>query len=131
MILSMRRQASFLNLGRALILFGAILHAGCVFPIVQAWCDFVLCPPEMSITHGMSVSSASLGSDEMLCLHSPMSTDSMVVSHISEYWAPVVKDLSAEMLVSRFEVQTIKPDIEIPDLSIGSPPPKSSSISQI
>jgi hypothetical protein len=50
----------------------------------------------------------------------------MLISHISGDWAPNVELPLAAMPEARFEPPSIKSAMDVPDLSLVSPPPKSS-----
>jgi len=122
------RELSFANLGKVLMILGFVFYAGCVLPVTQVWCVLV-CLDAMSMDpDGISDSHCARlsGSNGVAC-HTPTSMDLLVISHHSEEWAPNFELPMAATPETRFEPQRKKPQIKIPELSIFSPPPESSS----
>jgi len=125
-----RREFSFANLGKVLLLFGSAFHAGCIVPIAQVLC-VLLCLQGMSEVPGNDSLKAAhqrpamTGSSGPVECHSPTSTDLTLISHMSSDWLTSIEHLPVEMLEVRFEIQAIRPQFESPALSVNSPPPKS------
>jgi hypothetical protein len=125
-----KREISFANLGKVLVILGFVLYAGCVLPVTQVWCVLV-CLEGMSMEPDVIESSynakVAAGSSNADC-HSPSSTELLVISHNSEEWAPNFEIPMASVSEARFEPHQGKLIIDVPDLSIISPPPKSPSL---
>jgi hypothetical protein len=125
----MNRELSFTNLGRVLVILVFVLYAGCVLPVTQVCCIMdclqgMTMPGDVTGRHCIEVTDNS-GS---LACHSPTSTDLMVISHNSEEWAQNVEVPLPAIPEARFDTQWIMPATDMPDLSVQSPPPKSSSL---
>jgi len=127
---------TFANLSRVLLILCVVLHAACIFPIAQAWCEFVLCPPSMMsehdslVSHIVLVSSSAIDDpDDGLCFHTPSSGELMLISHVSLDWAPLAHEVLVNLKERRVEVESLRPELPSPDLALGTPPPKSSLFS--
>jgi hypothetical protein len=127
----MRREFSFVNLGRVVISLCVLFYAGYISPLAQAWSDPVLCPYSMSMGHSHSVSmegclQGATNSDDVdaVCCHAPDSTDSISISQFSVDWAPLVPQSAMIMLEKRIRFNSLPPEIEVPDFSLDSPPPR-------
>ena len=126
----MSRKFTFKNLGRALVLVGSAFHAGFVVPVAQVLC-VLLCLQGMAME---GISSAKVGehcsaptavaSAKVEC-SAPTLTDLMLLSNVAVDWTLDAVPPLTTMAQVRLESLSGKPNIDIPDLSFPSPPPKS------
>jgi len=124
------RKFTFANLGRALVLLGSAFHAGCVVPIAQVLC-ILMCLQGMamdgisSVKVGEHCSVPTTAASAKVECSAPDLTEMMLISHVAVDWALDAAPPLTAMNQARFEPLSAKPNIDIPDLSFPSPPPKS------
>ena len=128
--------ASLARLGRVIALLILVFHTGCIFPMAQAWCDYVLCPLSMMFTHNSpsgqtTASSESNNSKDISCVDSPTSPMSMLISHVSLDWGPLVHTPAIALIEKRVEFQPLEASLPLPNLTQFSPPPETLLLSSI
>jgi len=125
-----KRELSFANLGKVLMILGFVFYAGCVLPATQIWCVLACLDGMSKDSDGISAahcSRLSIASNDVAC-HTPTSTDLLVISHNSDEWASNIELPIVSVPEARFEFQRKHSNIAPPELSIFSPPPESSSL---
>jgi hypothetical protein len=128
-----KRKFHFANLGKALVLLASVLHAGCVVPVAQVLC-VLLCLQGMAIDGisaakvGQHCSAKTAAASAKADCSSPSSTELMLISHVAGDWAQDVGPALAEMPQARFVLLSGTSDIDVPELNLLSPPPKSSAL---
>jgi len=127
----MRRELSFIAVGRVAVALCVLFYAGFINPVAQAWCD-TECPYSHSSELSPSASkndcphdiSRSDGTND-LCCHAPDFADTHSMSHFSLDWAPVAAPSLLFVSNNRFEIFVQHLRTDDPDISLASPPPKS------
>ena len=110
----MRRELSFTKVGKVALVLSVLFYAGFINPVAQAWCE-AECPHDLTHSDGPND----------LCCHAPDFADTHSMSHFNVDWTPSAVPSAMVITDDRFEISALQFQIEEPDISLDSPPPKS------